>query len=119
MAGTGKSTIARTMADHFASENRLVASFFFSKGRGDRGHARHFFSTIAVQMARASPLIRTYICEAIDGQPGIAQQAMIEQWNKLILQPLRKIKYHQPLSRPMVFVIDALDECSNQEDIRL
>ena len=119
MAGTGKSTIARTMADHFSSENRLIANFFFSKGRGDRGHARYFFSTIAVQMARASPLIRTYICEAIDEQPGIAQQAMLEQWNKLILQPLRKMKYHQPFSRPMVFVIDALDECSNQEDIRL
>ena len=119
MAGTGKSTIARTMAEHFASENRLVANFFFSKGKGDCGHARHFFSTIAVQMARASPLIRTFICEAIDEQPGIAQQAMLEQWNKLILQPLRKMKYHQPLSRPMVFVIDALDECNNQEDIRL
>src|SRR5436853_7855445 len=32
MAGTGKSTIARTLASHFASENRLGASFFFQEG---------------------------------------------------------------------------------------
>ena len=70
-------------------------------------------------MARALPLVRTYISEAISEQPGIAQQAMLEQWNKLILQPLRKMKHSQLLSRPMVFVIDALDECDKQEDIRL
>jgi hypothetical protein len=119
MAGTGKSTIARTMASLFAVENRLGASFFFSKGSGDRGNAKHFFSTVAVQMARTLPLVQTYICEAISEQPGIAHQAMFEQWNKLILQPLRTVRDHQPLSRPIVFVIDALDECNNKEDVRL
>ena len=119
MAGTGKSTIARTLASHFAGENRLGASFFFSRGSGDSGNARHFFSTIAVQMARALPFVRTYVCEAISEQPGIAQQAMFEQWNKLVLQPLRTARKHQPLSHWIVFVIDALDECGNQNDIRL
>ena len=33
MAGTGKSTIARTVAHEFSSRNRLGASFFFSPGR--------------------------------------------------------------------------------------
>jgi nucleoside phosphorylase len=119
MAGTGKSTIAHTLARHFAGENRLGASFFFSKGSGDRGNARHFFSTIAVQMARALPLAGTHVCNAISEQPGIAQQAMFEQWNKLVLQPLRKARDRQSLSRAILFVIDALDECGNQDDIRL
>jgi hypothetical protein len=119
MAGTGKSTIARTLARHFAGENRLGASFFFSRGNGDRGNARHFFSTIAVQMARALPLVGAYVCNAISEQPGIAQQAMFEQWNKLILQPLRKTRDRQSLSRSILLVIDALDECGNQDDIRL
>jgi len=119
MAGTGKSTIARTVASHFAGENRLGASFFFSRGNGDCGNARHFFSTMAVQMARALPWVRTYVGEAVREQPGIAQQAMFEQWNKLILQPLQTARDHQPLSRSIVFVVDALDECGNQDDIRL
>ncbi|KAF8533478.1 hypothetical protein BDD12DRAFT_946368 [Trichophaea hybrida] len=33
IAGTGKSTIARTVANAWHKENRLGASFFFSKGR--------------------------------------------------------------------------------------
>ena len=37
MAGTGKSTIARTAARAFENEGRLGASFFFSRGEGDLG----------------------------------------------------------------------------------
>jgi hypothetical protein len=119
MAGTGKSTIARTIADQFASKDRLAASFFFSKGSGERGHARKFFSTIAVQMARALPSVQTDIYEAVTEQPGIAQQTMLEQWNKLILKPLRTARGRQSLLRSIIFVIDALDECGSQEDVRL
>jgi NACHT domain len=119
MAGTGKSTIARTVAQYFTDKNRLGASFFFSKGSGDRGQARHFFTTIAVQMARALPSVRTYISEAIAKEPGIAQQAMFEQWSKLILQPLRTARDRQAVPRPIILVVDALDECGNQKDIRL
>ena len=39
MAGTGKSTVARTVAWSFADEGHLGASFFFKKGEGDRGTA--------------------------------------------------------------------------------
>lgn len=118
-AGTGKSTIARTLAHYFASKNRLGASFFFSRGGGDRGQARHFFTTIAVQMARAFPLVRNYISDAIAKQPEVAHQAMFEQWNKLILQPLQTARDHQAAPRPILLVVDALDECDNQKDIRL
>jgi hypothetical protein len=118
-AGTGKSTIARTVAQYFTDKNRLGGSFFFSKGSGDRGQARHFFTTIAVQMARAFPSVRTHISEAIAKEPGIAQQAMFEQWSKLILQPLRTARDRQAISRPIILVVDALDECGNQKDIRL
>ena len=70
-------------------------------------------------MVRTSPLVRSYVCEVINEQPGIAHQAMFEQWNKLILQPLRRVRDHQPLPRSLIFIIDALDECSNQDDVQL
>jgi hypothetical protein len=119
MAGTGKSTIARTVANHFSNRNRLGASFFFSKGSGDRGRAKYLLSTMAVQMTRALPVVRKYVSEAISKHPGIAQQTMPEQWNKLILEPLRTAIDHQHLSSSIIFVIDALDECDKQEDIGL
>jgi NACHT domain len=119
MAGTGKSTIARTIADQCASKGQLAASFFFSKGSGERRHARHFFSTIAVQMTRTLPSVQTYIYEAVTEQPGIAQQTMLEQWNKLILKPLRRVRDRQSLFRSIIFVIDALDECGSEKDVQL
>lgn len=36
-AGTGKSTISRTMAEKLVIEGKLGASFFFNRDEGDRG----------------------------------------------------------------------------------
>jgi replicative DNA helicase len=57
MAGTGKSTIARTIACQCITEGRLGASFFFSSGSGELEMARTFVTSIAVQLARL-PFIR-------------------------------------------------------------
>jgi hypothetical protein len=53
MAGTGKSTIARTVARRCHEEGRLGASFFFfSRGGSELETARMFVTTIAVPWAR-------------------------------------------------------------------
>src|ERR1700749_206636 len=44
LAGTGKSTIARTVARKYFENEHLGASFFFSRGGGDVGHASMFFT---------------------------------------------------------------------------
>jgi hypothetical protein len=52
MAGTGNSTIARTVARTYLDQKkRLGANFFFSHGGGDIGHAGKFVMSIAVQLA--------------------------------------------------------------------
>lgn len=51
-AGTGKSTISRTVAQAFADKGRLGASFFFKRGEHDRENASLFFTTIAVDLVR-------------------------------------------------------------------
>jgi hypothetical protein len=38
MAGTGKSTISRTVAESFMKEGRLGASFFFKRSEADVGN---------------------------------------------------------------------------------
>lgn len=52
MAGTGKSTIARTIAALIADTGNLGASFFFSKGGGDLGRADKFIGTLAYQLTK-------------------------------------------------------------------
>lgn len=43
---------------------------------------------------------------------------MRDQWTKLIYQPLLKLQGDPQSPRILVFVVDALDECGRQEDIR-
>ena len=118
MAGTGKSTIARTVADMFYAQKRLAASFFFSRGGGDVGSAGKFFATVARQLGDISPVLRRHICVAITEQKEIVSQTLRDQWNQLILQPLSKLD-PTSLQSPLIIVIDALDECEGDNDIRL
>jgi hypothetical protein len=117
MAGTGKSTIARTVARYFYDQKRLGASFFFSRGGGDVGHANKFFTTIAWQLANTVPPLKRYICEAISEHNDIATQTLRDQWNQLIYRPLLKLD-NSSFQLPLVLIIDALDECDIENDIQ-
>lgn len=120
MAGTGKSTIARTVAQSFAGQQQLGASFFFSKGEGERGNASRFFTTIARDLMVHVPRLILGIRRAIDVDPDISEKTLKDQFEKLILHPLNEI---QPAatktSEEFFVVIDALDECESQNDIKL
>jgi hypothetical protein len=117
MAGTGKSTIARTVARKYHGQKRLGASFFFSRGGGDVSHAGKFFTSIAAQLANKSSSLKRYLCEAIAEHSDIASQTLRDQWNQLILRPLSKLEANS-LPSPLILVIDALDECEGEDDIR-
>lgn len=115
MAGTGKSTIARTFAHELLDQSRLGASFFFSRGTGDLGHAAKFISTIACQLANVSPLVKKYICEAITQHGNVTRQGLRNQWKELILRPLARLSSQSNLT--LTLVVDALDECEHEEDM--
>jgi hypothetical protein len=122
MAGTGKSTIARTVARKLADQNRLGASFFFSRGQGYLGHAEKLFTTITLQLAHALPALKPYICKAISEDYQVGNQGLSEQWEKLIFGPLSRLDKLPSQSLPLVLVIDALDECERddrRDDIRV
>jgi hypothetical protein len=74
MAGTGKSTISRTVARFFSQEKSLGASFFFKRGGGDRGNATKIFPSLAGQLAHNLPPLRPIIHQAIQDNPGIVTQ---------------------------------------------
>ncbi|KAH6134154.1 hypothetical protein HBI68_251490 [Parastagonospora nodorum] len=115
LAGTGKTTVARTVARWCHTKQFLGASFFFSRGGGDVGRASTFVTSIAVQLARSVSGVRRHINNTLLQRPEIASQSLRDQWQYLVLEPLSK------LSGPAVFVlvIDALDECEDSNDTQL
>jgi hypothetical protein len=121
-AGTGKSTLARTVAQSFSDNDQLGASFFFKKGEADRSNATKFFTTIATQLCRRLPRLHAGIKKAIDEDSGIAEKTLSKQFTELIYQPLSDLNrdFQQPgiQTLRLIIVLDALDECEPDNDMK-
>ena len=91
-AGTGKSTIARTIAHKYYNKGRLGASFFFESGGGDVIYAANFFTTIARQLAKQSDIVTDHICKAISRRGDIGNKCFKDHWTHLILASLLPLR---------------------------
>jgi hypothetical protein len=119
LAGTGKSTISRTVARRCSEQKRLGASFFFSRGGGDVSHAGKLFTSLAVQLADAVPSVQTHICDAVRERSDITNLSLLDQWRELVIRPLKLVKSDKPSSpSSYLLIIDALDECDNEGHVR-
>ena len=109
LAGTGKSTIAQTIAERVFADGRLGASFFCSRDFEDRRNLQFIFPTLAVQLARTYAAFRSIFVPLVQSDPGIVHESLYGQMNKLIVQPL------VASAISTVIIIDALDECRDTE----
>ncbi|KAF9784028.1 hypothetical protein BJ322DRAFT_1219538 [Thelephora terrestris] len=111
LAGTGKSTIAQTIAERMFAEGQLGASFFCSRDFEDRSNLQFIFPTIAIQLAHKYPEFRSVFVPLVQPDPGIAYESLYNQMDKLIVGPLKK----SPIPISTIIIIDALDECKDKE----
>ncbi|KAJ4129434.1 hypothetical protein NW765_016307 [Fusarium oxysporum] len=119
MAGTGKSTISRTVAQMRHGRRDLGASFFFKRGETDRGSLAKLVPTLARQLGWSIQEVAPFIKKAIDADPAIGDKVVREQFKKLIREPLSKAAATPSIPSSVVMVIDALDEYEREADIRL
>jgi type II secretory pathway predicted ATPase ExeA len=117
MAGTGKSTIARTVAQGFKERGLLGASFFFKRGEADRGTATYLITSIAGQLVTRHRQLVPQVLNAIKTDPRITSKFLRDQFDQLLYRPLLKLQLDQ--STTIVIIIDALDECDEDDDIKL
>ncbi len=102
--GSGKSTIAATIARSLKNRDVLCAQYFISRNVPDSTDPQRLFPTIAQQLAE-SPAAARVIRDELRGTS--ADTLAKEQAMALLLKPI------QAASRPsgtLVIVIDALDE---------
>ena len=109
LAGTGKTTIAQTVAERTFADGKLGASFFCSRDFEDRNNLHFIFPTIAIQLARKYPDFRSLIVPLVQSDPGISHESLYNQLDTLIIKPL------QESAVSTMVVIDALDECKDEE----
>ncbi|KAJ7610090.1 quinon protein alcohol dehydrogenase-like superfamily [Roridomyces roridus] len=111
-AGTGKTTIAATVADRClnTTPNVLGASFFCSRDSAESSSLGLVFTTIADQLAQFDAAFGEAVAAAREANPDIRFSFPEYQLRKLIVEPLHSVRNS---FQPCVVVIDALDECKD------
>ena len=109
LAGTGKSTIAQTIAERLFAGGHLGASFFCSSSSDDRSNLQLIFPTLAFQLAQRYPDFRTSFIRLLQSNPDIVYQSLQDQMERFLVEPLRSANIST------VIVIDALDECKDDD----
>ncbi|TFK62741.1 hypothetical protein BDN72DRAFT_376550 [Pluteus cervinus] len=98
-AGTGKTTIAQTMAEYWAREGQLAGSFFFSRSNEERSE------TLSVQET-----ILHHFFQIFGADVDVGHLPFPIRWSDLIGI---LVSISSSLSQPLVVVIDGLDECTS------
>lgn len=113
-AGTGKSTIAHTIAKWFKDAGGLGSCYCFDRQeQADHRHQK-IFSTIARDLAGRDPELKRALADAIEDDGSLKKTTdIIQQWDELLMKPLGKLS--EITIGPVVIVIDALDESGGVE----
>jgi AAA ATPase domain len=110
-AGTGKSSVAHTIAESLTEKGWLVLTFFFSRSGRDRTSLTKVFTTLAYQLAASKALLpsaQQLIGEAIQDRSVFSANFGI-QFHRLVADP---IMFHESVPQ-IIIIIDGLDECDS------
>jgi hypothetical protein len=106
LAGTGKSTIARTLCERLDERGLLGASFFISRDQSDRRDASNIVRSIAHQLAVRWRPVSDALCTELCETPTSKARSLRQQITDFIIVPARAL----PAASSFILVIDALDE---------
>ncbi|KAG8531271.1 uncharacterized protein KY384_004629 [Bacidia gigantensis] len=120
LAGTGKSTISMTIASILQDPSRICASYFFKRGFGELAYARRLITTLVRQLVSTASPYQDSVVKALEAEAGLGKSVgLAEQFDKLLLDPLLTLQKNQSPVPQILIVIDALDECDEEDNVRL
>lgn len=120
LAGTGKSTIARTVAKTLADENKLAAGYFFKRGDQGRNGMSRVLTTLMNQIVDHVHGMKMCVLESLGSldKDALEKKSFEAQFELLFVAPLRKLRIRMPSPEAQTIIIDALDESTEQQYAR-
>lgn len=97
----------------------LGVSFFFKWNEGDWGFNNRFFPTIIWQLIEKVAGLDALVANIIDSDPFIFNKIIAEQFRRLGFKPLQDLSINGINLCTLIMVMDTLDECENEIDIRI
>jgi len=118
LAGTGKSSIAHTVAHRFQQLERLGSCFCFDRSEMAERRHQKVFSTIAQDLANRDPSLRKQLTTVVRTSAALKNTTdILQQWEELIMKPARALA--QAIMGPIVIIVDALDESGDPASRRV
>ncbi|KAH8823647.1 mycorrhiza-induced WD40-repeat domain protein [Flagelloscypha sp. PMI_526] len=118
IAGTGKTTITYSVCQTLRERGSLGGSFFCSRMDLQCNDANRIAMTLMAQLAEIFPFIQHELVKL--------GSSLDRSFRNVLVTPLQAVaQSFKRIKIPVIFLIDALDECSNQDhdlverDIRL
>jgi len=110
-AGSGKTSIAQSIAERCKKNGLLAADFFMSGPVPGRNDTIHLIATLAYQLTLSIPELRRHIASAVDRDPLIFHSSLEAQLDALVVQPFFQSGLDASTIKPRLIIIDGLDEC--------
>ena len=119
MAGIGKTSVAITLCRILENDPDVLlgGTFFCSRTTNQeaRANVRRILPTLARMLANHSPKFASQLADELKQDSGTtAYKVPNEQIGPLLQRPLAALASE---TRPIVFIIDALDECTVERDL--
>ncbi|KAF5324206.1 hypothetical protein D9619_011150 [Psilocybe cf. subviscida] len=112
-AGAGKTAIVQTVAERCKQRKVHHANFFFFRADSSRSHAHPLVATLLHQIILLYPSLRDSVGTLLSANPLILDSILEEQLAQLIITPLRTMQQSSSVYRPLLLLIDGLDECDS------
>ncbi|KAI0038670.1 hypothetical protein FA95DRAFT_1187811, partial [Auriscalpium vulgare] len=110
LSGTGKSSVAHTIAEYYNQLGRLGSSFCFDKKDLQNRNARTLFGTLAKDLSEFDQSFRHALVKSIGNSSSLrGTQDLSDQFKHFLLNPTQNLS----ISGPIIIVIDGLDESEN------
>jgi len=108
LPGIGKTSLAHSVCARLHDREQLAGAFFCRRDDIILSEPRNILLTLTYKLARTFPPFRSIVTKRLRNDPHLTSESMKDSF---FLDSIRSVPRHP--KHPLVFVIDALDECGN------
>ena len=115
LPGIGKTSLAHSICANLHDQGQLAGSFFCRRDDAILSEPRNILPSLINKLAVIFPLFRSIVASRLRNDPNLTPGSMKES---IFLDFIRSVPRHPKQTRSLVFVIDALDECGDDQSRR-
>src|SRR5258706_946936 len=114
LPGIGKTSIAHSICERLHNKQRLAGAFFCQRDDANMSEIRNILPTLISKLAEKFPPFRRIVADRLRSDGDLTSKSMKDS---LFLDFICNLPRHP--KHTLIFVIDALDECGDNQDRRV